>query len=137
MPIKINGKLGKFDRIMKTLESAIRSKVRQALIEDAKFDITSDALDLKGIAVAQIISEENGIVCGILEAKEAFDGLKIKVLKNDGQKIKKGDAILTIEGNIKQILRRERIALNYLQLLSGIATVSGDILSSKIASVLV
>ncbi|MBI5224326.1 hypothetical protein HY989_00485, partial [Candidatus Micrarchaeota archaeon] len=67
-------------------------------------------------------SEEEGIVCGILEAKEAFFGLKIKVLKKDGQKIKRGNAILTIEGDIKQILRRERIALNYLQLLSGIAT---------------
>ncbi|MBI5224662.1 hypothetical protein HY989_02235, partial [Candidatus Micrarchaeota archaeon] len=95
------GKLGMFNRNMKLLEGTIRGKVRQALIEDAKFDISSEALKLKGNAIAQIVSEEEGIVCGILEAKEAFFGLKIKVLKKDGQKIKRGNAILTIEGDIK------------------------------------
>ncbi|MEK6953742.1 MAG: hypothetical protein AABX01_01950 [Candidatus Micrarchaeota archaeon] len=107
--------LGKFGKIAE--ERAII-----ALQDDAKLDITTKALGLAGKAHASIIAEEAGVLCGLLEAKAVLDGLRLKANFREGGKFLKGDAILEIEGNIAEILKRERTALNYLQVLSGIAT---------------
>lgn len=111
-----------FNRDISLMAGRIKSRVSLTLEDDATEDITTKALDLKGEAKAAIIAEENGILCGLFEAKEIFSGLKTSTKFNEGDKIKSGDQILLIEGEISEILKRERTALNYLQILSGIAT---------------
>jgi nicotinate-nucleotide pyrophosphorylase (carboxylating) len=74
----------------------------------------------------KLLSNENAIVGGLLFTKQAFDlvdnKIKFKIKKKDGSNVKKGSLIATIEGNIRNILIAERVALNFLSHISGIAT---------------
>jgi nicotinate-nucleotide pyrophosphorylase (carboxylating) len=74
----------------------------------------------------KLISNENAIVGGLLFAKQAFDlvdnKIKFKIKKKDGLNVKKGSLIATIQGNARNILIAERVALNFLSHISGIAT---------------
>ncbi len=78
------------------------------------------------IRCAHLLAKESGIVAGIFAAKEVFHlvdpNIQITELKKDGEAIVEGDVILQIEGSARNILTAERLALNYLQRLSGIAT---------------
>ena len=106
----------------------IRMIIRQALEEDiGKRDITTELIipkDKKSSTV--LIAKENCVVCGIDIAKLVFKGqdknIKFKPLCKDGQNIKKGKIIARIYGRASGILTAERVALNFLSLLSGIAT---------------
>jgi nicotinate-nucleotide pyrophosphorylase (carboxylating) len=75
---------------------------------------------------AQLIAKEEGIIAGVEIAEKIFKlfdpELKVAVLKKDGDKIKKGDVVLTVFGNAQKILSAERLVLNYMQRMSGIAT---------------
>ena len=75
---------------------------------------------------ANLISKQDAIVAGVDLAKEIFNyydkNLKIDIYKNDGQKIKNKDTILKVSGNIRSILAMERLVLNCMQRMSGIAT---------------
>jgi len=75
---------------------------------------------------AQLLVKENGIIAGVSLASEIFHEvdkkLKVDVLINDGAIIKKGDIILTVEGSARSILLAERLVLNCMQRMSGIAT---------------
>ena len=75
---------------------------------------------------ANLISKQDAIVAGIDLAKDIFNyydkNLKIDIYKNDGQKIKNKDTILKVSGNIRSILAMERLVLNCMQRMSGIAT---------------
>ena len=75
---------------------------------------------------ANLISKQDAIVAGVYLAKEIFNyydkNLKIDIYKNDGQKIKNKDTILKVSGNIRSILAMERLVLNCMQRMSGIAT---------------
>jgi len=93
-----------------------------ALSLDAKKDITSQACIRNGKAKAFIIAQEKGVISGLSEALAVLSPLKTKVLVKEGQTVKKGSILIEIEGSILEILKRERTALNYLQILSGIAT---------------
>lgn len=77
-------------------------------------------------ARAHIFVKEEGILSGIPLAVEAFrlrdETLKISALKQDGDELKSGDIVLMIEGAIHSILTAERVALNFLALLSGTST---------------
>lgn len=81
------------------------------------------------IAFAVIITREKGIVAGLDFARETFRMLDpncfFEIKKTDGEKIKKGDVLIGIKGKLKAILTGERVALNYLQRMSGIATITG------------
>lgn len=109
-------------------ESQIEGIVECALTEDsASHDVTTDALipdDQKGIA--QLISEEGGILAGINVAYKVFHQLDPALIIakkiEDGSRMQSGDIIATMEGKIGGMLRAERVALNFLQRLSGIAT---------------
>ena len=103
-------------RAKKALESFLAEDI-------GKGDITSKLLDKKR-TTANIISRQQGIVAGVKYAKEIFAsrGCKVKVLKKDGQKIKKNEKIITVSGPAHSILSCERTVLNLLSRMSGIAT---------------
>lgn len=108
----------------------IRSIVSSALEEDiGTGDLTTDAIIKEDfLAYAVIVTRESGVVAGLEFAKEAFRILdplcSFEDRKIDGEKIQKGDVLIGIRGKIKAILKGERVALNYLQRMSGIATVT-------------
>ena len=106
----------------------IRSTCKLALNEDLfpSGDITSELINKNLIKRVKLIVNENGILGGIDFAKETFKLIdkKIKFIskKKEGSKIKKGSTIALIDGNLKNILTGERVALNFLSHISGIAT---------------
>ena len=89
-------------------------------------DITSNLLRNNTKIKANLLSNQAGIIGGLDFVKQTFKlidkKIKIKIKKKEGSQIKKGDLIAIIEGNIKNILIGERVALNFLSLISGIAT---------------
>lgn len=87
-------------------------------------DITSHLLLSNEKAKAAIFSKGKYVVAGLEEVKEvfAFFGLKVKSKYKDGNSVRKGDSVIDIEGNAKAILAAERLALNFLMKMSGIAT---------------
>ncbi|MEM4633851.1 MAG: carboxylating nicotinate-nucleotide diphosphorylase [Candidatus Anstonellaceae archaeon] len=95
-----------------------------ALSQDAKRDITSRCIP-KGLKCkGRIIAKSDFVLCGVVEAGAIFSKMEIKVrwhLK-EGQEVRAGQAVCSLEGNARKILACERTALNYLCSLSGIAT---------------
>jgi nicotinate-nucleotide pyrophosphorylase (carboxylating) len=75
---------------------------------------------------AQLLVKENGIISGIEIAKQVFqkidNSIEFKQLINDGDSIKSGDIVFTVKGSSQSILKAERLALNFMQRMSGIAT---------------
>ena len=113
---------------IKLSENFIKNTVKLALNEDLypSGDITSDLiLNNKKIEV-KLISNESAVIGGLRFAKYAFTLIdkKIKFVskKKDGHFVKKNSLIATIKGNAKNILIAERVALNFLSHISGIAT---------------
>ena len=108
----------------------VKKTCRLALNEDLfpSGDITSRLIKNKTLVKAKLISNDTGIVAGMEFAENTFKIIdkKIKFLskKKDGQQIKKGDLIAIIIGDIKNILIGERVALNFLCHLSGIASIT-------------
>ena len=106
----------------------IKSIVGASLFEDqAQKDITTDLLVNKNsITSAKIIANEDGIIGGLDFADEAFKQIdkktKFKKKIQEGSFIKKGDIIAEIKGLTGSILKSERTAINFLGLISGIAT---------------
>lgn len=92
--------------------------------------IPSDA-----IGKAQLLIKENGIIAGVELAEKIFKYLdpsfKITIFINDGAKITKGQIAFEVEGNIQKILQAERLVLNCMQRMSGIATYT-NYLNSKL-----
>jgi len=99
-----------------------------ALAEDISHgDVTTEALippDLQG--KASILVKARGILAGSEVTKRVFlkvnPLLKVEVLIQDGAEVKPGDIVATISGSVVSILKAERVALNFLQRLSGIAS---------------
>jgi nicotinate-nucleotide pyrophosphorylase (carboxylating) len=113
---------------IKLSKDFVRNTVKRALNEDLypSGDITSSLVKNNKIIKVKLLSNENAIVGGLLFAKQAFDlvdnKIKFKIKKKDGSNVKKGLLIATIEGNARNILIAERVALNFLSHISGIAT---------------
>ena len=113
---------------IKLSKDFIRNTVKRALNEDLypSGDITSSLVKNNQIIKVKLLSNENAIVGGLLFAKQAFNlvdnKIKFKIKKKDGSYVKKGSLIATIEGNARNILISERVALNFLSHISGIAT---------------
>tara|TARA_B110001454_G_C12706636_1_gene428878 strand:+ start:1117 stop:1953 length:837 start_codon:yes stop_codon:yes gene_type:complete len=115
------------------VKSYIKSQVVNALNEDLGLfgDITSQATipeHQKSTAVIKL--KQNAVLCGIDFAISAFKQLdkKLKIIskKKDGSLLKKGSIVLKISGNTQSILAAERSALNFLGLMSGIATKTNE-----------
>jgi len=87
-------------------------------------DITSESLFTNEIAKGKIVCKENCIVAGLEESKEIFEKLGVKIKSNfkDGDKINKGDVVAEVSGSAIPILKGERLALNFIGRMSGIAT---------------
>ena len=89
-------------------------------------DVTSNLLRNNTKKKVKLLSNKSGIIGGLEFAKQTFKlidkKIKIKIKKKEGSQLKKGDLIAIIEGNIKNILTGERVALNFLSHISGIAT---------------
>ena len=89
-------------------------------------DITSKFIKGNKKIKAKIIVSENCVVGGLDFAKEAFKysdkKIFFKTKTKDGKKVKKGKIVATLYGNAKGILKSERVALNFLSLISGVAT---------------
>ena len=109
-------------------KSFIRGVCKLALNEDLypSGDITSSLLKNNIKKKLKLITNQNGIIGGLEFAKQTFKlidkKIKFDIKKKEGSAIKKGNVIATIEGNIKNILAGERVALNFLSHISGIAT---------------
>jgi nicotinate-nucleotide pyrophosphorylase (carboxylating) len=108
----------------------IRRAVRMGLEEDlGQGDITTTALFSKPTpARAKIIAQQPLVVAGMAAAIQTFiavdASLKLTPSRQDGSHAKNGDILLQIEGDGRSILMAERVALNFLQYLSGIATLT-------------
>jgi nicotinate-nucleotide pyrophosphorylase (carboxylating) len=110
------------------LETIALPMVRLALTEDVGGgDATTDALvDANARARARIVAKQDGVIAGTAVAALAFRELdpdvRVTWLVPEGGAVKRGDRVADIEGKTRAILTAERVALNFLQRLSGIAT---------------
>ena len=117
---------------IKLSKEFIKSTVKLALNEDLypSGDITSSLIKDNKIITIKLIANQKAIVGGLLFAKEAFtlidDKTKFIIKKKDGSKVKKGNLVALIKGNAKNILIAERVALNFLSHISGIATKTNE-----------
>ena len=113
---------------IKLSKEFIRSTVKLALNEDLYplGDITTSLIDNDKIVESKLISNQKAIVGGLLFAKQTFalidNKIKFIIKKQDGSWTRKGNLVAIIKGRAKNILIAERVALNFLSHISGIAT---------------
>ena len=117
---------------IKLSKEFIKSTVKLALNEDLypSGDITSGLIKDDKFLTVKLISNQNAIIGGLLFAKQTFalidDKIKFIIKKKDGSRVKKGNLVALIKGNAKNILIAERVALNFLSHISGIATKTNE-----------
>lgn len=103
--------------------------VDRALLEDdATHDITSElSIPENATGTYAIVAREGLVVCGLAAVEYAAgkNGVSLVCMLTDGAVARQGDMIVTLEGNVRQILAMERTVLNIMQHLSGIATFTG------------
>jgi len=110
----------------------IKNIVKLALNEDLypSGDITSNLIKNSKIIKVKLISNQKAVVAGLDFAKETFkliDGnIKFIIKKKEGSIVKKNDVIATIKGKAENILIGERVALNFISHISGIATKTNE-----------
>ena len=113
---------------IKLSKNFIRNTVKLALNEDLypSGDITSNLIQNNKTIKLKLILNQDAVIAGLLFAKDSFSlidkNIKFIIKKKDGMFAKKKSLIATIEGNAQNILIAERVALNFLSHLSGIAT---------------
>lgn len=109
-------------------DNELRSFIVNALAEDTG---DGDHSSLASIAAessgrARLLIKETGIISGLRVAREVFlitdPSLEVEVILKDGDRVKYGDIALTVSGKVRSILRAERLVLNIMQRMSGIAS---------------
>jgi nicotinate-nucleotide pyrophosphorylase len=119
-----------------TLENPVYLRALQALVDELlredldPGDLTVEALQLVGPASRVLIrAKEDGVVAGLAEAAWIYGrgGLDARPLKRDGEDIRSGETILEVAGEACNLLSLERVAVNLLQRMSGIATATKGI----------
>ncbi len=105
----------------------VAQDVKRALDEDiGTGDLTATLIPADNIAYATIITRQDAIICGIDWANACFlamdADIKIKWLVNEGEKISANQLLCELSGNARALLTAERCALNFLQLMSAVAT---------------
>lgn len=114
-------------------EKAISTFIDQALAEDVgDGDHTSlSSIPAGVIGEAQLIIKDDGIIAGVALAEKIFQqidkDLLVSLFISDGTQIKKGDIALKVKGSVHSILKAERLVLNCMQRMSGIATLTKEI----------
>ncbi|MEE1003165.1 MAG: carboxylating nicotinate-nucleotide diphosphorylase [Acutalibacteraceae bacterium] len=115
---------------MKLLQFYVDEVIKNALKEDINYiDTSADlVIDEDSVTTAYFEAKADGVLCGLDVALRVFELLdndfSAKVYKRDGEKIKKGDIIADLTGHTVMLLKGERTALNLLQHMSGIATMT-------------
>ncbi len=115
-----------------------RNWIRKFIVDETKGDIgirgdiTSNAL-FNGndkVIEAKVISRSKGVVAGIEEVTFLYrnNGIKVKNIKKDGEKINVGDTILMLKGRVKDLLKIERSASDLMERMSGIATLTDNLI---------
>jgi nicotinate-nucleotide pyrophosphorylase (carboxylating) len=118
---------------METDPHQLRDLIRLALLEDIGDGDHSSLSSVPADATnrAHLLVKQDGVLAGVEVALNIFTetaalyndpALKIEVLLHDGAKVKKGDIVLVVEGSARLILKSERLVLNTMQRMSGIAT---------------
>jgi nicotinate-nucleotide pyrophosphorylase (carboxylating) len=111
-------------------QAELHAMVERALDEDGAFDdlTTHATVDPDRRASARLVARAAGVVCGSALAVEAFRLLdpevSIRFHRKDGERVDRGDAVLFLSGRARAILAAERVALNFMQRLSGIASLT-------------
>lgn len=105
----------------------IEDIIKYALLEDSFYgDLTTEILNINGNGEFLLISKENFVLCGIDIFEKVFkllnNSISVEKIYKDGDFINKNEIIAIVKGRIKDILRGERVALNFIQKLSGIST---------------
>jgi len=117
---------------IKLSKDFIRNTVKRALNEDLypSGDITSSLVKNNKVIKVKLLANQKAMVGGLLFAKHAFDlvdnKIKFIIKKKDGSVVKKGSVIAVIEGKAQNILVAERVALNFLSHISGIASKTNE-----------
>lgn len=118
------------ERVLQLMDKNIKRIIIAALKEDcAGQDLTSRLLLPKTQRCeAKIFAKEAGVLCGVEIAKAVFleidSRMNVQIHKKDGEKVLPMDLVLTVQGNSSKILSAERTALNFLQHLSGVASLT-------------
>src|SRR5688500_8849152 len=115
----------------------IEAPVRAALLEDLgrAGDITTDAIVPSGArAEPAMVARQAGIVAGLDVSSRAFrlvdPAIEIRIARADGSRVQPGDRIATISGPTRGILTAERVALNFLGHLSGVASATATLVAA-------
>lgn len=106
--------------------------IERALQEDlGTGDLSSSIFPASSKTQAKIYAKEEGIVCGLEVTKQVFltidKELEITLLYQDGEPVERGQVVMEIKGKVNSILKGERVALNFLQHLSGVATATNQL----------
>lgn len=111
----------------------------ELILRALKEDITSEDVSTNAVmrerveGSVQLISKADGVVCGLAVFERVFkilDGnTEVCFQAKDGDRIKKGQLLATVKGDIRVLLSGERVALNFLQRMSGIATYTAEMVS--------
>lgn len=105
----------------------IKSNIAAALIEDiGASDLTAELVPAKNMSVATVIVREPAVICGISWFNHCFEqidqNIQIKWFVQEGERVGPDTVLCELQGSSRALLTGERTALNFLQLLSGIAT---------------
>ena len=112
------------------LTPELKRQFRNALKEDVgPGDITTESLvPSRLLAIGELIAKERGILCGTLVAQQIWcmisRTINIQWLANDGDEVERNQRVATLRGSMRGLLMGERVALNFIQRLSGIATLT-------------
>ena len=111
----------------------MRTKVQEYLREDiGSGDVTSELVVPREARVrGSILCKQDCVLAGCREAVEVFEalGAEPKAVREDGSRVGNGEVVLTVTGSARAILAGERLALNFLMRMSGIATLTADLVA--------
>lgn len=103
------------------------NSIELALDEDiGSGDASADLLDDKNI-IARLICRDAAVICGTTYFNKCFKNVEISWHSKDGEKVAKNTTLCTLSGNNKEIITKERVALNFLQTLSGVANATRNL----------
>lgn len=94
------------------------------------FDLTSMVLPEVSTVIGRLFTKEDCVLAGLEEAKTIFGllGVEVMALRHDGEDITVGESVLRVRGNVSRILAGERVVLNIMSRMSGIATLTRHLL---------
>jgi nicotinate-nucleotide pyrophosphorylase (carboxylating) len=120
--------------------NSVEPIVRAALLEDAPWgDLTSQMLiPASAQAAAELVAREAGVLSGVQVFSAAMmltdPSLAVAISKTDGERFSKGETLITVTGAARSILQAERVALNFVQRMSGIATLTSRYVAAVIGT---